>query len=43
MALADKLRGIDRITCCFFGDGAVAEGEFHEAMNLSALWDLPVL
>lgn len=43
MALADKLRGVDRITCCFFGDGAVAEGEFHEAMNLSALWDLPIL
>ncbi len=43
MALADKLRGVDRVTCCFFGDGAVAEGEFHEAMNLCALWELPVL
>jgi 2-oxoisovalerate dehydrogenase E1 component len=43
MALADKLRGIDRVTCCFFGDGAVAEGEFHESLNLCALWDLPVL
>jgi TPP-dependent pyruvate/acetoin dehydrogenase alpha subunit len=31
------------VTACFFGDGAVAEGEFHESMNLSALWHLPVL
>ncbi|MCO5196801.1 MAG: pyruvate dehydrogenase (acetyl-transferring) E1 component subunit alpha [Anaerolineae bacterium] len=43
MALADKMRGDNRVTCIFFGDGAVAEGEFHEALNLSALWDLPVL
>jgi pyruvate dehydrogenase E1 component alpha subunit len=43
MALADKLRGLARVTACFFGDGAVAEGEFHEAMNLAALWHLPVL
>ncbi len=43
MALADKLRGLDRVTACFFGEGAVAEGEFHESMNLAALWDLPVL
>jgi len=43
MALADKLRGLDRITCCFFGDGAVAEGEFHESLNLAALWQVPVL
>ncbi|HEY7262052.1 MAG TPA: pyruvate dehydrogenase (acetyl-transferring) E1 component subunit alpha [Trebonia sp.] len=43
MALADKMRGIARVTGCFFGDGAVAEGEFHECMNLAALWDLPVL
>ena len=42
-ALADKMRGKDRVTACFFGDGAVAEGEFHEAMNLAALWQLPVL
>jgi pyruvate dehydrogenase E1 component alpha subunit/2-oxoisovalerate dehydrogenase E1 component len=32
-----------QVTCCFFGDGAVAEGEFHESMNLAALWQLPVL
>ena len=43
MALADKMRGIERVTVCFFGDGAVAEGEFHECMNLAALWDLPIL
>jgi TPP-dependent pyruvate/acetoin dehydrogenase alpha subunit len=32
-----------RVTACFFGEGAVAEGEFHESMNLAALWKLPVL
>jgi pyruvate dehydrogenase E1 component alpha subunit len=32
-----------RVTVCFFGEGAVAEGEFHESMNLAALWRLPVL
>jgi len=43
LALADKLTGRRRVTACFFGDGAVAEGEFHECMNLAALWSLPVL
>jgi pyruvate dehydrogenase E1 component alpha subunit len=43
LALADKMLGKKRITACFFGDGAVAEGEFHEAMNLAALWKLPIL
>ena len=43
LALADRMLGRDRVTACFFGDGAVAEGEFHEAMNLAALWRLPVL
>jgi len=43
VALADKMRGDQRVTACFFGDGAVAEGEFHECMNLAALWKLPVL
>jgi pyruvate dehydrogenase E1 component alpha subunit len=43
LALADKMQGRSRVTACFFGDGAVAEGEFHESMNLSKLWDLPVL
>ncbi len=43
LALADTLRSLSRITACFFGDGAVAEGEFHESLNLAALWRLPVL
>lgn len=43
MALADKMRGNDHVTCIFFGDGAVAEGEFHESLNLAKLWNLPVL
>lgn len=43
IALADALRGKRRVTACFFGDGALAEGEFHEALNLAALWRLPVL
>lgn len=43
LALADHLQGRDRVTCCFFGEGAMAEGEFHEAMNLAALWRLPVM
>ncbi len=43
VALADKLRGERRVTACFFGDGALAEGEFHESLNLAALWRLPVL
>ncbi len=43
LALADKLQGRARVTACYFGDGAVAEGEFHESLNLAALWNLPVL
>jgi pyruvate dehydrogenase E1 component alpha subunit len=43
LALADKMQGRQRVTACFFGEGAVAEGEFHECMNLAALWQLPVL
>jgi pyruvate dehydrogenase E1 component subunit alpha len=43
LALADKMQNLPSITTCFFGDGAVAEGEFHESMNLAALWRLPVL
>ncbi|MCB8983815.1 MAG: acetate--CoA ligase [Ardenticatenaceae bacterium] len=42
-ALADKMRGLDHVTVCFFGDGACAEGEFHESLNLAALWQVPVL
>ena len=41
--LADKLRSRPVVTACFFGEGAVAEGEFHESLNLAALWHLPVL
>jgi pyruvate dehydrogenase E1 component alpha subunit len=43
LALADKLQERDRVTVCFFGEGAMAEGEFHESMNLAELWQLPVL
>lgn len=43
LALAAKMQQEPRVTACFFGEGAVAEGAFHEAMNLAALWRLPVL
>jgi TPP-dependent pyruvate/acetoin dehydrogenase alpha subunit len=43
LALADKMQKKTRVTCCFFGEGAVAEGEFHESLNLASLWQLPVL
>lgn len=43
LALADKMQGRSRVSCCFFGEGAAAEGEFHESLNLAALWRLPVL
>ena len=43
LALADMMQRRPRVTACFFGDGAVAEGEFHESLNLAALWKLPVL
>ena len=43
LALADRMQERPRITACFFGEGAVAEGEFHESLNLAALWHLPVL
>jgi pyruvate dehydrogenase E1 component alpha subunit len=43
LALADHLCRRSRVTACFFGEGAVAEGEFHESLNLAALWNLPVL
>ena len=43
LALADKMQGSDAVTACFFGEGAVAEGEFHESLNLASLWDLPLL
>jgi TPP-dependent pyruvate/acetoin dehydrogenase alpha subunit len=43
LALASKKQRRNVVTTCFFGDGAVAEGEFHESMNLAVLWQLPVL
>ena len=43
LALGRQDAGRDVVTACFFGEGAVAEGEFHESLNLAALWKLPVL
>lgn len=43
LGLGDSMLGRDTVTACFFGEGAMAEGEFHESMNLAALWKLPVL
>ena len=42
-ALAQKMKGKDKVVVSFFGDGATNEGAFHEAMNLAAIWDLPVI
>lgn len=43
LALADKMLGQRRVTACYFGEGAMAEGAFHESLNMAALWQLPVL
>ena len=43
LGLAAQQQGNDSVTLCFFGDGAVNEGEFHESLNLAALWNLPVV
>jgi pyruvate dehydrogenase E1 component alpha subunit len=43
LGLADRMQARPHVTCCFFGEGAAAEGEFHESLNLAALWGLPVL
>jgi pyruvate dehydrogenase E1 component alpha subunit len=43
LGLAARMQDQRRVTACFFGEGAAAEGEFHEALNLAALWELPVL
>ncbi len=43
LALADAQLGKSRVTACYFGEGAVAEGAFHESVNLAELWQLPVL
>jgi TPP-dependent pyruvate/acetoin dehydrogenase alpha subunit len=43
IALSIKLRATDQVAVCFFGDGATAEGGFHEALNLSSLWQVPII
>ena len=43
LGLADAMQHRSRLTACYFGDGAVAEGAFHESLNMAALWQLPVL
>ncbi len=43
VGLALKMRKTDNVACCFMGDGATSEGAFHEAVNLAAIWDLPVV
>jgi pyruvate dehydrogenase E1 component alpha subunit len=43
LALGDQMQGRNAFTACFFGEGAVDEGEFHESLNLARLWRLPVL
>jgi TPP-dependent pyruvate/acetoin dehydrogenase alpha subunit len=43
MALALKMQKSSAVVACFFGDGAIAEGAFHEGVNLAAIWDLPVI
>ncbi len=43
LALSCRMRGTDQVVACFFGDGATNQGAFHEGLNLSALWKLPVI
>jgi acetoin:2,6-dichlorophenolindophenol oxidoreductase subunit alpha len=42
-ALSAKVRGVDQVSLCFFGDGAVNQGTFHESLNMASLWKLPVV
>ncbi|MDX8442399.1 alpha-ketoacid dehydrogenase subunit alpha/beta [Mesorhizobium australafricanum] len=42
-AFSAKLRSVDQVTLCFFGDGAVNQGTFHESLNMASLWKLPVV
>ena len=42
-ALSMKMQGTDRVVLCFFGDGAANTGNFHEALNMASVWDLPVV
>lgn len=43
IGLSCKMRGTDNVACCFFGDGAINEGAFHEGVNMAAIWNLPVV
>ncbi len=43
MALAFKMQQTSQVAACFFGDGAIAEGAFHEGINMAAIWDVPAL
>lgn len=42
-ALSAKVRRVDQVSLCFFGDGAVNQGTFHESLNMASLWKLPVI
>jgi TPP-dependent pyruvate/acetoin dehydrogenase alpha subunit len=42
-AFSAKVRGVDQVSLCFFGDGAVNQGTFHESLNMASLWKLPVI
>jgi 2-oxoisovalerate dehydrogenase E1 component len=43
VALANKLRKVDKVSLAFTGEGGTSEGDFHEALNVAAVWDLPVI
>jgi TPP-dependent pyruvate/acetoin dehydrogenase alpha subunit len=43
VGLSAKVRGTDQVCLCFFGDGAVNQGTFHESLNMASLWNLPVI
>jgi pyruvate dehydrogenase E1 component alpha subunit len=43
MALAFKMKGTDQVVACFFGDGAINQGMWHEGVNIAAIWKLPII